>query len=51
MEETPTSNPIHAHKNISGSGVYTLQCLGIRASSSADAAGRQLDLELVAAFT
>ena len=33
MEETPTSNPIHAHKNISASGVYALtpsacQCLG-----------------------
>jgi hypothetical protein len=33
MEETPTSNPIHAHKNISASAVYALtpsasQCLG-----------------------
>ena len=33
MEETPTSNPIHAHKNISTSGVSVLtpsasQCLG-----------------------
>lgn len=75
MEETPTSNTIHAHKNISARGsmhvlvvlllFFCLQLqLGhrptharpasvweIRVSSSAEATERQLDLELVAAFT
>ena len=56
MEETPTSNPIQRleHQRLGGS-MHSRQApasvWGIRASSSAEATGRRLDLELVAAFT